>query len=238
MPVTPQHVTPEHLKARLHGWRGRPGPLYLRLAEAIRALAEAGAVDTGSRLPSERALAATLTVSRNTVTAAYGQLRDDGWLIGRRGAAPHVGATTRARDGIDALTNPLANLFTTGTRPHLDLTIASPGVAPPFSTPSPALMCYCLSPPDRTPATTRLDTPSCSRPSRTSSAEMASTLAPTRSSSPTAVNRRWPGRRGTAPDTPTVCARGGDLSRNHRRGTPTRPQPTCRPARRCLRPTR
>jgi DNA-binding transcriptional MocR family regulator len=130
MSVTPQHVTPELLKARLHGWQDRPGPLYLRLAEALRALAETGAVNTGSRLPSERALAATLNVSRNTVTAAYGQLRDNGWLEGRRGAAPRVGTVTRAWNGADTLTDPLANLFTTGARPHLDLTIASPGAAP------------------------------------------------------------------------------------------------------------
>ncbi|MCI2419286.1 PLP-dependent aminotransferase family protein [Saccharopolyspora sp. K220] len=130
MPVAPQHVTPEHLKARLYGWQDRPGPLYLRLAEALRALAETGAVNTGTRLPSERALAATLNVSRNTVTAAYGQLRDDGWLVGRRGAAARVGANTRTPDGQSAPADPLANLFTTGARPDLDLTIASPSAAP------------------------------------------------------------------------------------------------------------
>jgi DNA-binding transcriptional MocR family regulator len=37
-------------------------------------------------LPSERALADALRVSRTTVTAAYTQMRDDGYLNGRRGA--------------------------------------------------------------------------------------------------------------------------------------------------------
>jgi DNA-binding transcriptional MocR family regulator len=130
MPVAALQVTLEHLKARLHGWQDGPGPLYLRLAEALRALAETATVTTGTQLPSERALAATLNVSRNTVTAAYSQLRDSGWLIGHRGAAPRVGATTRVPGDENAPADPLAELFTTGQRPRLDLTIASPSAAP------------------------------------------------------------------------------------------------------------
>lgn len=120
-------VTVAHLTARLFGWQDGPGPLYLRLAEALRVLAETGTVTTGARLPSERALAAALNVSRNTVTAAYRELRDTGWLVGHRGAAPRVGATTRVLDTAPA--DPLACLFTE-QRPRLDLTIAGPRPAP------------------------------------------------------------------------------------------------------------
>ena len=52
----------------------------------IRMLIVDGRLPVGARLPSERALADTLRVSRTTVTAAYAQLRDDGYLNARRGA--------------------------------------------------------------------------------------------------------------------------------------------------------
>jgi hypothetical protein len=107
-----------------------PGSLYLRLAEALRVFAETGAVTTGTRLPCERALAAALNVSRNTITAAYRQLRDTGWLIGHQGAAPRVGATTRVLGNDTVPADPLAELFTDEQRPRLDLTIASPFPAP------------------------------------------------------------------------------------------------------------
>jgi DNA-binding transcriptional MocR family regulator len=45
-----------------------------------------GRLPVGAQLPSERALADALRVSRTTVTAAYSQMRDDGYLNGRRGA--------------------------------------------------------------------------------------------------------------------------------------------------------
>ncbi|WP_199041863.1 aminotransferase-like domain-containing protein [Glycomyces salinus] len=125
----PARLSTEHLAARLHGWHHGPGPRYLRLAEALRELVDTGAVTQGTRLPSERALAAALQVSRNTVTAAYRQLRDAGWLVGRQGAATQVGATMHLNgDAVSA--DPLADLFGDGPRPRLDLTIASPAPAP------------------------------------------------------------------------------------------------------------
>ena len=45
-----------------------------------------GRLPVGARLPSERALADALRVSRTTVTAAYAQMREDGYLNARRGA--------------------------------------------------------------------------------------------------------------------------------------------------------
>jgi DNA-binding transcriptional MocR family regulator len=79
----------EDLLAReLGNWRtsSRSGPAYQGLADAIRLLIVDGRVPVGARLPSERALADCLRVSRTTVTAAYTQLRDDGYLNARRGA--------------------------------------------------------------------------------------------------------------------------------------------------------
>src|SRR6187401_1017129 len=76
------------LARELGNWRtsSRSGPAYLGLADGIRMLIIDGRLPVGARLPSERALADTLRVSRTTVTAAYTQLREDGYLNARRGA--------------------------------------------------------------------------------------------------------------------------------------------------------
>ena len=76
------------LARELGNWRtsSRNGPAYHGLADAIRLLIVDGRLPVGARLPSERAMADTLRVSRTTVTAAYAQLRDDGYLNARRGA--------------------------------------------------------------------------------------------------------------------------------------------------------
>ncbi|KUI43893.1 GntR family transcriptional regulator [Mycobacterium sp. GA-1199] len=76
------------LARELGNWRtsSRSGPAYQGLADALRLLIIDGRVPVGARVPSERALADTLRVSRTTVTAAYAQLQEDGYLVARRGA--------------------------------------------------------------------------------------------------------------------------------------------------------
>lgn len=61
-------------------------PAYRGLAEAMRRLVVDGRVPPGVRLPSERDLTAALDVSRTTVAAAYAQLREQGYLVSRRGS--------------------------------------------------------------------------------------------------------------------------------------------------------
>src|SRR5689334_25210299 len=78
-----------HLLARdLGNWRtcSGSGPAYQGLSDGLRLLIIDGRLPVGAQLPSERALADALRVSRTTVTAAYAQMRDDGYLNGRRGA--------------------------------------------------------------------------------------------------------------------------------------------------------
>jgi GntR family transcriptional regulator/MocR family aminotransferase len=65
-------------------------PLAVQLADALRAAAAGGALRSGDRLPSTRALAATLGVSRTVTAAAYDQLLAEGWAVGRRGAGTFV----------------------------------------------------------------------------------------------------------------------------------------------------
>jgi DNA-binding transcriptional MocR family regulator len=76
------------LVRELGNWRtaNTSGPAYQGLADGLRMLIVDGRVPVGGQLPSERALADALRVSRTTVTAAYAQMREDGYLLGRRGA--------------------------------------------------------------------------------------------------------------------------------------------------------
>jgi len=46
-------------------------PIYLQVKRKIESLISSGQWDKGRRLPTERALAAQLRVSRNTVSLAY-----------------------------------------------------------------------------------------------------------------------------------------------------------------------
>jgi GntR family transcriptional regulator / MocR family aminotransferase len=66
------------------------GPLHLRLYRALRAQILAARFEPGARLPSTRALAASLGVSRNTVLLAYEQLFAEGYARSRAGARPTV----------------------------------------------------------------------------------------------------------------------------------------------------
>ena len=76
------------LARELGNWRtaSASGPAYQGLSDGLRMLIVDGRLPVGAQLPSERALADALRVSRTTVTAAYTQLRDDGYLRGRQGA--------------------------------------------------------------------------------------------------------------------------------------------------------
>lgn len=65
---------------------GPARPAYLALAEGIRLLIHDGRVPLGVGLPSERDLAATLGLSRTTITSTYTLLRERGYLVSRQGS--------------------------------------------------------------------------------------------------------------------------------------------------------
>ncbi len=65
-------------------------PLSVQLGRQLRAAMNDGRVRAGERLPSSRALASALGVSRTVVTAAYEQLYAEGWLEGRHGSGTYV----------------------------------------------------------------------------------------------------------------------------------------------------
>ena len=71
-------------------WPTAGGPLYRLLALRIARLADTGELPAGLRLPAERDLAAAVAVSRNTVTAAYQLLRDEGMAESRQGSGTRI----------------------------------------------------------------------------------------------------------------------------------------------------
>ncbi|MGK8522052.1 PLP-dependent aminotransferase family protein [Nocardia asteroides] len=70
--------------------RDRARPLSVQIAEQLRGAATTGHLRGGNRLPSTRALAVRLGVSRTVVAAAYDQLHAEGWLRGKRGSGTYL----------------------------------------------------------------------------------------------------------------------------------------------------
>jgi GntR family transcriptional regulator/MocR family aminotransferase len=118
--------------------RDEPLPLTGQIAAQLREVLADGRLAAGERLPSTRALAASLGVSRTVVTAAYTQLFAEGWLEGRHGSGTYValgaaGPPGRAPDpalrpagpgpGRRAPAAPALRAVPSG--------LASPGLAPP-----------------------------------------------------------------------------------------------------------
>jgi GntR family transcriptional regulator/MocR family aminotransferase len=69
-----------------------PSPLHRQLYEGLRKAILVGRLAPRSRLPSSRALAVELGLSRNTVLSAFEQLASEGYLEARLGSGSHVAA--------------------------------------------------------------------------------------------------------------------------------------------------
>jgi len=78
------------LRTELGDWAVGPGPLFRQLARAIASGVERGTLPRGGALPSERALAAALSVSRGTAVAAYDLLVAEGLVQRRPGSGTSV----------------------------------------------------------------------------------------------------------------------------------------------------
>jgi GntR family transcriptional regulator/MocR family aminotransferase len=82
--------------------RSRPEPLGAQLEHELREAIRAGRLAVGERLPSSRALARELGVSRGLVIESYAQLAAEGFLSARGGSA------TRVAGGVHELAIPAA----------------------------------------------------------------------------------------------------------------------------------
>ncbi|MGH8194279.1 MAG: PLP-dependent aminotransferase family protein [Woeseiaceae bacterium] len=91
--------------------RSAGGPIHRQIYEALRRAILNGLLRPGQKVPSTRALASDLDVSRQPVLAAYEQLLHEGYLDGRHGSGTFVSAAlpedllqTRAPRGTDPRT--------------------------------------------------------------------------------------------------------------------------------------
>jgi len=90
------------LASLLRGWReATAAPAYAALADRIRLLILDGRIPLGTRVPAERDLASQLGVSRTTVTASYGELRDAGFLDSLRGSGSVARLPSRSPITVD-----------------------------------------------------------------------------------------------------------------------------------------
>jgi len=72
--------------------RTRPEPLRVQLERELRDAIRSGRLGAGERLPSSRAMAAGLGISRGLVIECYSQLQAEGFLTSRTGSATRVAA--------------------------------------------------------------------------------------------------------------------------------------------------
>src|SRR5512134_3438915 len=103
--------------------RSHPRGLRAQIEDEVRRAIRSGRLLPGASLPSTRALAADLGVTRGVIVAAYDQLVPEGYLVARHGAGTVVnaaaqGAPRRAPRSSDA--PPVAVHFRPGL-PDLDL---------------------------------------------------------------------------------------------------------------------
>ena len=78
-------------------------PLRAQLEDQLRGAVRSGRLAPGALLPSSRALAHDLGVSRGVVVDAYAQLAAEGYLVARQGAPTRVSATARGPGGSERL---------------------------------------------------------------------------------------------------------------------------------------
>ena len=75
-------------------------PLREQIVTCVRRAITSRDLAVGNRLPPAAELAEALSVDRNTVLAAYRQLRDDGVLEFRRGRGVSVARSTEPRPAV------------------------------------------------------------------------------------------------------------------------------------------
>jgi GntR family transcriptional regulator/MocR family aminotransferase len=96
--------------------RNSPGALHKQLERALRDQVRGGWLAPGTRVPSSRALAAALRVSRGVVLEAYAQLTAEGYLTASQGAPTRV-ASTPAMERPPVMASSLQPHYTLDLRP-------------------------------------------------------------------------------------------------------------------------
>jgi DNA-binding transcriptional MocR family regulator len=115
-------------------WVDGPGPLYEKLARSLQSAIDGGYLPGGAHLPSERALARALFVSRSTVVSAYRLLRTHGALASKQGSGTWVrgraAGTFGVEEGLSILArDPYLSSFIDASPVPIDLTVPAPRAA-------------------------------------------------------------------------------------------------------------
>jgi GntR family transcriptional regulator len=74
-------------------------PLYEQIQDELRKLIVTGAIKTGEKLPSVRALATELAINPNTIQRAYNELESEGYIDSVQGK----GSFAAIRTGADSI---------------------------------------------------------------------------------------------------------------------------------------
>ena len=85
---------------------GSHQPIYLQIADSVRAAVAAGVYQPGEVLPSLRAMALDIQVNPNTVQRAYDELEREGLVYSKRGKGLFVteqGATSARSQAQDSV---------------------------------------------------------------------------------------------------------------------------------------
>jgi GntR family transcriptional regulator/MocR family aminotransferase len=100
--------------------RDATGSLHGQIERALRAAIRDGRLTSGTTMPSSRALAGHLDVSRGVVVEAYEQLAAEGFLVSQQGGVTRVGSTAAAASEAVAAPSP--------ERPRIDFAYGRPDV--------------------------------------------------------------------------------------------------------------
>ncbi|MGH3764263.1 MAG: PLP-dependent aminotransferase family protein [Pseudonocardiaceae bacterium] len=115
------------LRKQLGDWSRASGPLYARLASRLTDLIDEGVIPPGGMLPSERALAEALSVSRRTTEAAYDQLRSSGRVASASGCGTWSTVSASSTDKTSHLRDSALHVqyLSRGRSATIDLSIAA-----------------------------------------------------------------------------------------------------------------
>ena len=123
-------------------------PAYRGLRQAIQELIGDGRIPLGTRLPSERAVAETLEISRNTVARAYADLIATGFATARQGSGTYAAVPLDRRRAHDRALHS-RNTVPSPADGTIDLNCAAggatPGVAAAYERALAALPAYLAS---------------------------------------------------------------------------------------------
>lgn len=106
----------------------RGKPLAIQISTQIRDLITGGTLATGDRLPSTRAVAADVGVSRGVLEVAYDQLLAEGWLSARTGAGTYVATTAPHPARPPARSSARCSVVASPDRPPIRLDTGTPWI--------------------------------------------------------------------------------------------------------------